>query len=37
MPIEQLSPEIESIVSSDEEVEVLGTGYAIGEGPLWWK
>jgi gluconolactonase len=37
VPIEQLSPEIESIVSSDEEVEVLGTGYAIGEGPLWWK
>ena len=37
MPIEQVSPELERIVSLDQEVEVLGTGYLIGEGPLWWK
>ena len=35
--IEQVSPELESIVSVDIEVEVLGTGYVGGEGPLWWK
>ena len=37
MPIEQVSPELESIVSLNQEVEVLGTGYVGGEGPLWWK
>lgn len=36
MPIEQVSPELERIVSRDQEVEVLGTGYVGGEGPLWW-
>ena len=34
MPIEQVSPELERIVSLDQEVEVLGTGYIVGEGPL---
>lgn len=24
-------------MSLDQEVEVLGTGYAVAEGPLWWK
>ena len=37
MPIQQVSPELERIVSLDQEVEVLGTGYVGGEGPLWWK
>ena len=36
MPIDQVSPELERIVSRDQEVEVLGTGYVGGEGPLWW-
>ena len=37
MPIEQKSPELESIVSADQHIEVLGTGYVGGEGPLWWQ
>ena len=41
MPIEQVSTEIECIVSLDEEPQELGSGYggASGpaEGPLWWK
>ena len=37
MPIEQVSPELERIVSLDQEVEVLSAGYAVAEGPLWWK
>ena len=37
MPIEQVSPELERIVSTDSEVEVLGSGYIVAEGPLWWK
>ena len=37
MPIEQFSPELDRIVSADAEVEVLGTGYIVAEGPLWWK
>lgn len=37
MPINQVAPELERIVSLDQEVEVLGTGYVGGEGPLWWK
>ena len=37
MPFEQISPELERIVSLDQDVEVLGTGYAVGEGPLWWS
>ena len=37
MPVEQLSPEMGRIVSQDQRVEVLGTGYVIGEGPLWWR
>lgn len=37
MPIERLSPELERIVSLDQEVEVLGRGFVGGEGPLWWK
>ena len=41
MPIEQISPEVERIVSLDQEPEELGTGYGgeagPAEGPLWWK
>ena len=37
MPIDQVSPELERIVSLDQDVEVLGAGYAVGEGPLWWS
>ncbi|SVB82062.1 uncharacterized protein METZ01_LOCUS234916, partial [marine metagenome] len=31
---------MENIVSLDQEVEWLGTGYgggSVAEGPLWWK
>ena len=34
MPIEQLSPELERIVSGDQETEELGTGYDLAEGPV---
>ena len=37
MPIEQLSPELERIVSQDQEIAELGRGYSIAEGPLWHK
>ena len=37
MPIEQMSAELERIVALDQDAEVLGTGYAVGEGPLWWS
>ena len=37
MPVEQTSPELERIVSLDQDAEVLSTGYVIAEGPLWWS
>ncbi len=41
MPIEQLSPGLERIVSGDEEIKELGNGYGgdegPAEGPLWWQ
>ena len=37
MPIQQMSPELERIVSLDQQVEELGSGYQVGEGPLWWQ
>ena len=37
MPVEQTSSGLERIVSLDAQVEVLGTGYVIGEGPLWME
>lgn len=41
MPIEQISTDLERIVSSDAEVEQLASGLASerwpAEGPLWWK
>ena len=40
MPIEQLSPDLERIVSGNEEIKELGNGYGgeegPAEGPLWW-
>ena len=41
MPIEQLAPELERIVSVDEAIEELGSGYGSddgpAEGPVWWR
>ena len=37
MSIETVSPEFDRIVSRDKDVEELGNGYLIAEGPLWWK
>ena len=41
MPIEQIAPEFSSIVSTDQAVEELATGFGgtdgPAEGPLWWK
>ena len=41
MPIEQTAPGLERIVSLDQDVEELGSGFGseIGpaEGPVWWK
>ena len=37
MPIEQIAPELKSIVALDHEVEELGRGFIGGEGPLWWR
>ena len=41
MPIEQLSPDLERIISGNEEIKELGNGYGGEEGPaegrLWWR
>ena len=37
MPIEQLSPELERIVSPDQDVEELGKDYDLAEGPVWYR
>ncbi len=41
MPIEQLSPELEQILSLDAPITELGSGYGgdagPAEGPLWWQ
>ena len=40
MPIEQAAEALGRIVSQDQEVEWLGSGYgggAVAEGPLWWS
>ena len=41
MPIEQVSPGLASIVSADQPIEELATGFGNAngpaEGPLWWK
>ena len=35
MAIERVSPELERIISPDQELEELGKGYSIAEGPVW--
>jgi gluconolactonase len=37
MQILQLSPELERIVGLDREIEQIGSGYQVAEGPLWWQ
>ena len=40
MPVEQVAGALERIVSLEQEVEWLGSGYgggAVAEGPVWWK
>ncbi|MFH1141905.1 MAG: SMP-30/gluconolactonase/LRE family protein [Chloroflexota bacterium] len=37
MAIEKLAPELDRIVAPNQEYEELGKGYALGEGPTWWK
>ena len=37
MPIEVVSPKLERIVSRDQEIEELGRGFSVAEGPLWWR
>ena len=41
MPIEKSAPELGRIVSADQEIEELGSGYGgdqgPAEGPVWWK
>ncbi len=41
MPIEKAAPEMDRIVSADQPIEELGTGYGgeqgPAEGPVWWK
>ena len=40
MPIEQVTAELQRIVSPGQDVEELGSGYggeAVTEGPLWWR
>ena len=37
MPIDMISPKLESIVSLGQEIEELGSGYLVAEGPLWWR
>jgi gluconolactonase len=37
MPIEQISPQLAHIVDRDQDLEELGRGYQVAEGPLWWQ
>lgn len=40
MPIEQHAPGLERIVSLNQNIEWLGSGYggdSSAEGPVWWK
>ena len=42
MPIEQVAPELERVLSPDQEMEILGSGYwgrpgGPAEGPVWWR
>ena len=41
MSVERITPELDRIVSSDQSIEELGTGYGTdlgpAEGPVWWR
>ena len=37
MSVEQASPGMDRIVSQGRDIEELGRGYSIAEGPLWDK
>ena len=37
MPVEQNAPELERIVSRDQEMEEIGSGYRVAEGPVWFR
>ena len=37
MPIERIFPGLENIVSMEADIEILGTGYDVAEGPLWFN
>ncbi len=37
MAIEKLAPALDRIVDPGQEYEELGKGFALGEGPVWWK
>ena len=37
MSIQMVSPELERVVALDQEIEKLGSGYHVAEGPLWWQ
>jgi gluconolactonase len=37
MPLERLTPDFDRIVSADQDVEELGTGFIAAEGPVWWQ
>ncbi len=34
VPIDMVSPGLDCIVSSDQDIEELGNGYLVAEGPL---
>ena len=36
MPIERIAPELDRLISVDQEIEVLGGGYGTAEGPVWF-
>ena len=36
MPIEKVSPNLDRIASSDQDIEQLGEGYRLAEGPVWY-
>jgi gluconolactonase len=37
MAIEKFAPALDGIVDAGQEYEELGNGYALGEGPVYWK
>ncbi len=37
MAVEKLDPALDRIIDPRQEFEELGKGFALGEGPVWWK